>query len=111
MKHILIAFISGCIFGAAMVLTKLWLSPLPVESILLAPELYLIFAIGIAGFFLMQVAFGGRKASQITLVMTAAATSLPIVSGLLIGEILTMYETIGIMLLLTGAFTLLYKGI
>ena len=111
MRYLLIAIISGLMFGAAMTLTKLWLSPLPVSSLAYAWELYAILAIGIAGFLILQMAFRGRKASQVTLVMTAVATTFPMILGLFLGEVLAMYEALGILFLLAGAFTLLSKGI
>jgi uncharacterized membrane protein len=111
MKYLLVAMISGCVFSLGTVILKLLISGTTLLLLLTNPMfIFVNIVFGGGGFVLSQISIKMEKASHVWLVSTASANLIIFLSSFLVlKEVITISELIGIMLMIVGTLIILVK--
>lgn len=79
-------------------------------DLLINPIFLFTASTGILGFFLFQLSMKKEKASHVAISCTSTATIIPVIGGLLLGELIKLSEVIGIILITLSAVILILKS-
>ena len=108
MKYFLYSITSGLMFGLGGILMKILLAN-EIFLIIFNPLFLLAILLGILAFITNQVALKNGKSSNVTMIIAVVVTIVSIIGGIFLGEIINIYEIIGIVLMLISMSLLLSK--
>jgi len=95
-------------FGLGGILMKILLAN-EIFLIIFNPLFLLAILLGILAFITNQVALKNGKSSNVTMIIAVVVTIVSIIGGIFLGEIINIYEIIGIVLMLISMSLLLSK--
>jgi drug/metabolite transporter (DMT)-like permease len=108
MKYLLTGALAGALFGTGAIVLKFAVSS---AMLLMSPLFWVSIALAATGFWLSQVSIKNEKASNVMLMTITAEISLPVIGGILFfGEVLSLPEAVGIVLIVLAAALLILKG-
>ncbi len=108
MKYFLYSITSGLMFGLGGILMKILLAD-EIFLIIFNPLFLLSGFIGILAFITNQIALKNGKSSNVSMIIAVTTTVVSIIGGIFLGEIINIYEIIGIVLMLVSITLLLSK--
>lgn len=109
MKYFLYSILSGFFLGLGGIFLKYLLDNKYLFLILLDPFFILTIVTGIIGFILSQIALKNIKGSIVSLLSIITMTFVSLIGGNILGEVINVYEIIGIVLMTCSVIIILTR--
>jgi len=110
MKYLFLSFLACTIFGFGSIVMKILLEETEILSLLINPIFLITIISGGVGFLIFQKSLKKEKGSHVALVSTSSTTTISILGGLLLGEVIGTLEFLGVILISLSVFMLVLKN-
>lgn len=111
MKYLLLSFLAGVIYGVGSIIMKILVGGKEIMALISDPIFLAVAASGVIGFFLFQKSLTKERVSHASLVCTSSSTLLPIIGGFLLGEVISLTELVGIVMITLSVIILTLKSL
>ena len=109
MKYLLYSIISGLLFGLGNTALKILVGKNEIYLIIFDPTFFFLAIFGSIAFLLSQLALKNMKGSTVTLIITVTITIVSIIGGIFLGEVINVYEEIGLILMISSVYLILLR--
>lgn len=111
MRYLIIALVAGMITGLGSIILKSLVGGSEILSLFFNPIFIFSIFMGASGFFLSQFSLKKEKSSHVTLAATSSTNFIVILgSYFLLKEIISLWQFMGVILILLSAFILIAKS-